>query len=301
MIVTMSDRDELGSLFGDWHSHKAITRLIDLGKYDAAEKKIQELLVKNPGDVDALFWRARCCIARGRIGNAIKVLRSALSIDPENLRVNTMLAILLCEGLDVDEGLRLWKRTLELSQGDPKIKAFYADSLYRMGHLKDAEQFASEALSELPKNADVQKTYSVVFENDKSMKVVDEVLRDNPEDDEALNLKGVYLLRKGNSKKALELFQSALRVNPENSAAHKNILLAAKCNVWFYNPFFRLTCWLGDFGELQIYVFTVVSMIFFLIVIRPLGLLFVLFLMLFNLASFSAGLVAKSKFGGKYA
>ncbi|TNC74799.1 tetratricopeptide repeat protein [Rubellimicrobium roseum] len=129
--------------------------LSSLGDDVGARRYVEEILAEDATNVDALKLRAAWAIAEDRAREAIVDLRTALSQDPRDVDVLTLMA----EAHERDGDIELVGERLavavEVSNGAVEPSLRYADYLARQGNAAAVETVLSDALAANPTNVEV--------------------------------------------------------------------------------------------------------------------------------------------------
>jgi len=254
-----------------------ISKLIELHKYDIAESQIDGILKNDPSNFSVLLLKGICHEARGRLSSAQRLFETAIENNPNSDLGHFFLGRLLAiDGLNKKGGIIELKKAIELNPNDVEYKAELARVYYHSKDMKKAKKMINESISQDPTNLVVKYVYAVIF-NLSSNEMIKEVLKDNPNDDAALNDLAVSYLEEGKYKMALETFEKALSINPNDTQYQNNYLIAKKANLWFYRPKYYLNMFITKHGMLKFYLIWFGSIIAIVFIIPPLVFLMILF------------------------
>ena len=272
----MDAREEIPNLIR-FTGYDKISKLIQLQKYDIAEAQLDKMLKEDPDDFSALLLKGICYEARGRLSTAQKVYEEAIRKNPNDERGHFFLGRLLSiEGLNKKKGMEELKKAIELNPNDVEYKAELARVYYHSKDMKKAKKMINESISQDPTNPVVKSVYAVIF-NLSSNEMIKEVLKDEPNDDVALNDLAVQYLEEGKYKMALETFEKALSIDPNNTLYQNNYLVAKKADLWFYRPKHLLNMFMTKHGMLKFYLIWFGSIIAIAFIFPPLVFLMILF------------------------
>ena len=240
--------------------------------------------------IDTLLERASQLVEHGRFEEAQKPLQEILAINPQLADALALFALCKSELQQHDEALTLIKQAI--SQQPDNDYYLYLHSLFslRKDDLKSAKSFINNAIAFNPYNADYfgllasihlnQKDWQLALENankglaidpdnltclnvrstalfklDKKAEAfgtIQEALNQDPENDFTHANMGWGLLERGNHKQALEHFREALKLNPQNDLAKAGLVEGLKARYLFYRIFLKYVFWIGNLkGQLQ--------------------------------------------------
>ncbi|WP_040767069.1 FG-GAP-like repeat-containing protein [Novipirellula maiorica] len=131
---------------------QAIPQWYDLGQFELAKRKLTQLLVANPDDVEVLLWLARIEYAAGRTSEAIEVLSSIPADDPNYgmMTLGTSADWLVKLGR-YDEAIRRYSQIVEQDTTITIAHRKLASLLNRLGR----RQLATRHLRALCLNGDI--------------------------------------------------------------------------------------------------------------------------------------------------
>lgn len=132
------------------------------------------------------------CLRKGEIPKAERLTRAVLKKDPTDIVAIRMLAAIGMKVGQLDDAIHLLERCLELAPGFHVARHNYAIALFRRQELE------------------------------KALAQVDVLLQAEPNNPNYQILKGTILVRKGDHRPALELYERILENYPGNSGAHMN-------------------------------------------------------------------------------
>ena len=167
--------------------------LIRQGRFDDALKVVQPLADATPPDARALSLVATAHMGAGNYAKAIELFQKSAALDPKESLYRTQLAVArLAAGQNADAVKDLQMAVRE----DPEAKR--PQLLLIRFHLFNRDY-------------------------DAALKTINEMLRVNPKDPVALNLKGVAFRAKNNLPEARAAFQAALTASPDYLPASQNL------------------------------------------------------------------------------
>jgi len=226
-----------------------------LGRYQEALSDIEQALTLRPDNPFLLGWKGELLSLLGRYQEAIEVLQQAIALAPELDWVYAHLSSAFNSLQRYDEALKAADQALARNTASAQALRNKGEALRRLGRHEDALRALDEALVVEPDNAYALGTKGQVlvalerneealapleraYELDKAswvftalglarlalghfdelLKLVDQVLAQQPNDVVALELKGDALRRRGEHEQAVELFNRLLSVAPDNAA-----------------------------------------------------------------------------------
>lgn len=167
--------------------------MIRQGRFDDAVRTLQPLADAPQADAAALSLVATARMGSGDYARAIELFQKAAGLDPKNSLYRTQLAVArLAAGQNADAVKDLQTAVKE----DPEAKR--PQLLLVRYHLFNRN-------------------------HDAALKVIGDMLRANPKDPVALNLKGVAYRAKNNVAEARGAFQAALAASPDYLPASQNL------------------------------------------------------------------------------
>jgi predicted Zn-dependent protease len=179
-----------------------------------------------------LFEKSRAHLQKGEVGLAVHVLKEAIHEEPANVQ--------------------LWEEMYKLCMlaGSPKSAVVAAFELRRIdgvsanyvymhgvaslaaGQVKEAVSILEDARRRAPRAAEVRRalaqTYDILKQPERVRELLEEAVKEHPEDADVVNDYAVFLMKQGEAGKqqAEPLLRRVLRAHPDNLAAHLNLALA---------------------------------------------------------------------------
>ncbi|MFY0565312.1 tetratricopeptide repeat protein [Archangium lansingense] len=198
---------------------RALIYLLD-GKYPEALTTSERLLSITPADEDALALRIASFRFLRRFADAKEALDDVLSRQPQNLNFLLQRAQLCFEQGQYTNALSTCEHMLAIAPADENALLWRIISLRMLRRFKDVEKALDEVLSRHPQNTQFLSQRVVLFHEQgqyaEALAACEHTLTIAPADENALLLRIVVLrmLRRFNdAKKALD---NALSVRPEN-------------------------------------------------------------------------------------
>jgi tetratricopeptide (TPR) repeat protein len=191
---------------------------------DAAETNIKKVIELNPKEMRAQLLLGNFYQSRSRFAEAELQFHNAMDMDPKSPDPRAALARLyLAEGKKADaEGI------LKQAKRDfPDNSAAYrllGDFYFTTGDLEKAAAEYSALYQEHPKDMEVKKNYIQLLIQAKrfpeARKLNDEILKTNPNDDDALVCQSQMQISDGDANGAAQKLQTVIKNTPKNSQAH---------------------------------------------------------------------------------
>ena len=207
--------------------------LIALGRLDAADSVIKEVLSKEPYNREALFASAELDVARGRASDAVGRYREAARRYPDDKRALLSLALVL-GSLGDKEGSRTYAARAVLAHPeDPRVHYYAAYLDADAGRLENAARSLETSLRLRPGYSSARSLLASVryrsnrFEE--AARLADEAIAADRSDSAAWYLKGMSYVRMGRSSDGRSIFAAALSMDPADEflrAALEDLLLS---------------------------------------------------------------------------
>ncbi|MEO1052884.1 MAG: tetratricopeptide repeat protein, partial [Bacteroidota bacterium] len=234
--------------------------------------------------VDNYIKRAQVLMETNRFSEAKKELKKALSSDPNNVDVLSLLAICSSESEEHDKANELMQRAIGIRPDDPNLLYTYSRILLEQNDVKNALVHIKNAIAIYPYSADFfyilaaihlyKKEWQDALDNaNKGLEIeadhlgclnvrstalnklgkkgeafdtIKEALNQNPENAYTHANHGWGLLERGEHKKALEHFRESLKLNPNFDLAKAGMVEALKAKYPLYKLFLRYAFWISN-------------------------------------------------------
>ena len=179
---------------------RQIALYLDTNKLDEAEQQTTAILKANSKDPSGRLFDARLKLARGQIDNALPLLQSLSKEEPRS----------------------------------PAAHHFLGMAYARKGDLSQAVQELNEAVKLAPNSIESHGALATVFLSqgsaDLAIEQAQAVLRLNPRSVQAATIMGEAYLRKNDTAKAGQVFESITKAVPNHALAHHRLGLIARSN-----------------------------------------------------------------------
>lgn len=173
--------------------------LFDLGRYEQAAALAAQHLAADPDDATALVLLARCLHRLGDEQQALTTVERALRVEPESVSAWLMHTHILLALKEYKQAESSARRAVELA---PQ----HWGSHYTLGTVLD-------------RAVRVKRKRAAAYESARTAAAL------APEESDAHFLVGLTAHRTGNHRVAQQAYETALRLNPDSSAAHYNLSL----------------------------------------------------------------------------
>jgi Flp pilus assembly protein TadD len=204
-----------------------VSILIALGRLDAAQSLIREVLAREPYNREALFASGELEIARGQSAEAALRFREAVRRYPDDRRLLISLALVLGSLGDEESARSYIERALEQHPEDYRVYyyAAYLDS--QAGRIREALAKAGETLRFRPDYLPALSLLASLCyrsgQYEEAVRLADTLISRNREDISAWYLKGIANARMGRRAEAIRIFSEALSVDGEDEFIRANL------------------------------------------------------------------------------
>jgi tetratricopeptide (TPR) repeat protein len=199
------------------------------GDVDEAQEEFQKALALDQNNAEALLNLASIQQGKGQSARAQHLIERALAVDPNSIGALAQLAELKRDEGDVDGAIRLFGEALAIDDSQPFLFQGVGDVLQRAGRYEEAEQAFKEVLALEPDSFKARYNLLVTYSNwgkvDEAIAIGEEALELDPKNFDASaarnNLGAIYLAR-GETDRALEYFEAAMKAAPYNLESRFN-------------------------------------------------------------------------------
>lgn len=197
------------------------------GQLDAAEASFKKAVDLNPKLTNSLLALGAFYQARGRFPDADQQFRAAIQNDPKNPEPRAAVAKLLMLEGKRSEAEQFLKQVKQDLPDNSVAYRMLGDFYFATGDLKKATDEYASLYQAHPKDLQVKKNYVqlLIVSNqlDQARKLNDEILKDHPNENDAMDFRGQIQLRDGHPNDALQSLQAALTKDPENGVIHDHL------------------------------------------------------------------------------
>src|SRR5271157_5870921 len=216
---------------GRWPLHLELAMLqLRTNQPDAAEASFKKVIELNPAATQAHVLLGTFYQSRSRFAEAEQQFHNAMDMDPKSPEPRAALARLyLAEGkkAEAETFLKQAKRDFpDNSAGYRMLGDFY----FTTGDLDKATAEYGALYQEHPKDIQVKKNFIEILIQknrfDEARKLDDEILKANPNDNDALLYRGRLEIQAGDADGATKTLQTVIKNDPNNAAAHYQLGVA---------------------------------------------------------------------------
>jgi tetratricopeptide (TPR) repeat protein len=197
---------------------------------DAGEASFKKVIELNPKAMQARLLLGSYYQSRNRLVEAEQQFRDAIAVDPNTIEPREVLTRLyMAEGKkpEAEEVLKQAKRDLA---HDPASFLALSNFYYATGDVDKAVAEYDALYQERPKDLQTKKKYIEILilakRNDEARKLNDEILKSNPNDDDALVSRSQMQLGWGDADHATQTLLTVIKNAPNNSVAHYELGIA---------------------------------------------------------------------------
>ncbi|MDR0507233.1 MAG: tetratricopeptide repeat protein [Dysgonamonadaceae bacterium] len=228
---------------------RRISMLLMHHQNDEAEKLLMQILTETPNNDSAKYYLSLCKTESGKIKEAMQLIEEAIGLCPENADYFHQKAILHSRLNQNQQAYDNIEQAIALNPQDADYWSFKAILLYDDKQYGQALAAADTGLEHDAENSDCMNLRSLALgklgRTEEAEQTIQNTLGNNPNDPFSFSSKGYLELQKGKSKKALESFREALKINPEYSYAKAGMIEALKSRFFLYRWFYMFYEWLG--------------------------------------------------------
>jgi tetratricopeptide (TPR) repeat protein len=194
--------------------------LIALGRLDQAQAVIDEILSREPYNLEALFAAAELDVARGRPSDAVIRYREATLRFPDDRRLLLSLALTLCSLGDTEAARPYIERALLQRREDYRVYYYAADVEARAGRFAEAGGYAEQALSLKPGHKSARSLLaSLRYRSgrlEEAAALADQAIAEDRGDISAWHLKGLSYIGLGRIDAAMSILSEAAGIDPND-------------------------------------------------------------------------------------
>ncbi|MDR1637776.1 MAG: tetratricopeptide repeat protein [Treponema sp.] len=204
-----------------------VSTLIALGRLDAAQSLVRDILSREPYNREALFASGEMEVARGQNAEAALRFREAVRRYPDDRRLLISLALVLGSLGDGENARSYIERALEQHPEDYRVYYYAAYLDAQAGRNREALRYAEETLRWRPDYAPALSLLASLRyragQYEETIRLADTLIGRNREDISAWYLKGIAHVRMGRGADGIRIFSEALSVNGEDEFIRANL------------------------------------------------------------------------------
>ena len=192
-----------------------------------AEKTLQQILLLDPRECNALQLYGYVLASLGKNKECIQVLQKARTLLPNEYSVLMNLGKALFDGKEYLQAIEVYETISQLYEKDPNVLMDIGTSYTKLGKYDQAISSYREALQYDPFNSDITNNLSVAFykfkKYDDALRYCEITLEVSPSHFMAWSNKGNILFDRGLYEEALSSYEKALSINPSFSEGWTNV------------------------------------------------------------------------------
>jgi tetratricopeptide (TPR) repeat protein len=199
-------------------------------QYDAAEASFKQATQLDPKAMNAQLALGSFYERRGRYSEAEQQFRHAVQVDPKDPDPRSALVRLLTTEDKKSEAETFLRQTKQDLSDNSVGYRMLGDWYFANGDIDRATTEYQSLYEDHPKDLQVRKNYTqlLILKNrlDDARKIDDAILKQYPQDEDALIFRGQILLHENKPSDAIDPLQAALRNDPDNGVGHYHLGLA---------------------------------------------------------------------------
>ena len=210
---------------------------LELENYNQAKESFLQALNLNQDDSDTIYNLGYIEMKLGNYGDAREYFKKILEINP--LESETLFNMGYIEAMENDykKAKEYISKTIEANPNKTEYKNFYIevlDALYnQLGSPQILQEMLNIALELFALSNDdedllykIAVIYAKMGDWDNSASYCSELYKKNPNSYRACNQYGLTLFCKGETKKAIEMYEQAIKLKPEIPDSYLNLVFA---------------------------------------------------------------------------
>jgi tetratricopeptide (TPR) repeat protein len=142
---------------------RAARKNLDQGKYRAAEKQYQEILTKDPNNLDALSNLGVVYVRSGNLRSAESTLKKAVAVAPDNDFLLTTLGVIHFRQSKFDEAIAELTKAIAINPKSATAHNYLGIAASQKGRQQEAEKEILQALANNPDDADAHFNLAVIL------------------------------------------------------------------------------------------------------------------------------------------
>jgi len=198
-----------------------------IGQADQAEQAYQQVLIKEPSNIEAWNLLGLLTGQKGNYDLAIKQVAQSLQINPDNVDALFNLAIISTKQGQLTQAAQTYQRILQIKPDHLESLNSLGNILVGTGDFVQAAQCYQRAIEINPEYLSALNNLGFIFTQignfEEGIKYYQKAIEIKPDFYEALNNLGSTLSNKGNIEESLKYYQKALQIKPDYVDALRNM------------------------------------------------------------------------------
>ncbi|MEO1434805.1 MAG: tetratricopeptide repeat protein [Bacteroidota bacterium] len=235
--------------------------LIQQSRYTEAEQELQQALALDPQNAMALGLMSICAIHKQDFTEALQLAELALSYEPIDPFLIYVLSRCYFLNNRFDDAKAQLEEGLSIYPHQDNFFLLLGEIAFHQEDWEESLNYAHQGLEIDPEHLDLinLRARSLVQLNRKeeARATMDYALHTNPEDPYSHANKGWVAINQNEIDSALEAFQEALRLDPENDYARNGLKEAIKAQNLAYRLVLQYFLWMGRMNEKHRWTFVI--------------------------------------------
>jgi len=227
--------------------------LIDQGKYEGAERILQDLVKEAPGNAMVLGYYSVVSLNLNKNKRANELIKSAIKLAPTHDFFYYIEAQIALRFDKYDQAEKSLQTAIQLDPEEADYHAYYAFIKLDRKEYTVALENANHALSLDGENLMAlnarARALNKLNDVEGAKQTIQDALQENPNNAYTHANFGWNLLEKGDKKKALTHFKEALKIDPNSDIARAGMVEALKAKYLLYRLFLKYTFWIGNLSQ----------------------------------------------------
>ena len=212
--------------------------LINQSRYELATKELQKALAADPDDPIAHALMAICLAEQKKFDQAYGEARQAATLAPDLPYTQYVLAFVRFQQDSLPEAEQSINKAIQLNPWDADHFALLAQINYRQKRWRDALKAAERGMEIEAEHLTCANLRAMALNQlgrgEEAGRALEDALAQDPENAFTHANQGWTALQRGDSKKALDHFREALRLDPTNDWARSGMVEALKARYFIY-------------------------------------------------------------------
>ena len=193
-----------------------------------AEKICRDLINKDKTSSQPYLQLYQLLLMQGRLADAEEVLKLGIANNPKAYGYLTMLARHYFVTKRRDDMVKILERIKSHAKEYPNAYLEVGDFYYRLGDSEEAIRQYKDGMQADSKHKPVYQKHMIEVlmhqgQRGRAAEINEEILKENPKDNDARGLQATLLLDKGDIQKAVTELQGVVTSAPDNFVAHYNL------------------------------------------------------------------------------